>query len=274
MGGGGEGQGARPLNLDATGVPHGHVRPRSRRLPRGWCWKHVRRLLGNAGHEVFTPTLTGSGERHHLLTREVDLATHIQDIVHVLEYEDLREVVLVGHSYGGMVITGVADRAPERLAHLVYLDAHLPDSGQAASGAFSEGTSEVLQSLSQAQGDDWLLPPLPPQAMGVTRPEDVAWVQPRRVPHPLRTLNEPLHLSRGPCSLPSTYVRCAQRAGLIEAFGTDPLTPFFEKARKRGFRFRDIDVGHDAMVAAPELTSQALLELVLEGPERNPRLSA
>ncbi|WP_158502237.1 alpha/beta fold hydrolase [Vitiosangium sp. GDMCC 1.1324] len=228
----------------------------------GWCWKRVRRLLCEAGHEVATPTLTGAGERHHLLTREVGLATHIQDILNVLEYEDLREVVLVGHSYGGMVITGVADRVPERLRHLVYLDAHLPDSGQAASGAFSEGTSDVLQSLSQAQGDAWLLPPLPLHAMGVTRPQDVAWAQPHRVPHPLRTLNEPLYLTRGPCPLPSTYVRCTQRNGLIQAFGTDPLTPFFEKAHQRGFHFREIDVGHDAMVAEPELTARALLDVV------------
>lgn len=228
----------------------------------GWCWKHVRRLLRQAGHEVFTPTLTGVGERYHLLTREVGLATHVQDIVQVLEYEDLREVVLVGHSYGGMVMTGVADRLPERLRHLVYLDAHLPDPGQAASGAFSEGTADVLQSLAKAEGEAWLLPPLPLHVMGVTRPKDVAWAQPRRVPHPLRTLNEPLPLLRGPSTLPATYVRCTQRAALVAAFGTDPLAPFFDKARQRGFHFRDIDTGHDAMVAAPELTTQVLLEVL------------
>ncbi|QRN97536.1 alpha/beta fold hydrolase [Archangium violaceum] len=231
----------------------------------GWCWRYVRGLLREAGHEVFTPTLTGAGERHHLLTREVGLATHIQDVTNVLEYEDLREVVLVGQSYGGMVITGVADRMPERLRHLVYLDAHLPESGQAASGAFAAGTSEVLHSLARAEGEEWLLPPLPLGVMGVTRAEDVAWAGPRRVPHPLRTLNEPLHLERGRSAVPSTYVRCTRREGLIGAFGTDPLAPFVEKARERGLRFRELDAGHDAMLAAPELTARVLLELLAEG---------
>jgi pimeloyl-ACP methyl ester carboxylesterase len=209
---------------------------------------------------VCTPTLTGAGDRHHLLTREVGLATHIQDIVNVLEYEDLRGVVLVGHSYGGMVITGVADRVPERLSHLVYLDAHLPDNGQAASGAFGGSTNEVLQSLSKAEGEAWLLPPLPLGAMGVTRPEDVDWAQPRRVAHPLRTLNEPLHLMRGVSSLPATYVLCTQREGLIGTFGADPLATFQQRARERGLRLREVESGHDAMVAAPEPTARVLLE--------------
>ncbi len=228
----------------------------------GWCWKHVRCFLREAGHEVFTPTLTGAGERYHLLTRDVGLATHIQDIVSVLEYEDVREVVLVGHSYGGMVITGVADRVPERLAHLVYLDAHLPDNGQAASGAFGGSTNDVLQSLAKADGDAWLLPPLPLGVMGVMRPEDVAWAQPRRVPHPLRTLNEPLHLSRGVSTVPATYVRCSQRDGLIGTFGADPLAAFQERAHQRGLRWRELDCGHDAMVAVPESTARLLLDIL------------
>ncbi|WP_257457846.1 alpha/beta fold hydrolase [Archangium lipolyticum] len=231
----------------------------------GWCWRHVRGLLREAGHEVFTPTLTGAGERIHLLTREVGLATHIQDVANVLEYEDLREVVLVGQSYGGMVITGVADLMPERLRHLVYLDAHLPESGQAASGAFAEGTSEVLNARARAEGEAWLLPPLPLGAMGVTREEDVAWAGPRRVPHPLRTLDEPLHLERGRSAVPCTYVRCTRREGLIGAFGTDPLAPFARKAREWGLRFRELDAGHDAMVAEPERTARLLLELLTEG---------
>ncbi|NJO04219.1 MAG: alpha/beta fold hydrolase [Chloroflexaceae bacterium] len=97
----------------------------------GWCWKKLTPLVQATGHTVLTPTLTGMGERAHLLNPEIDLDLHIQDIVAVLEYEDLREVVLVGHSYGGMVIAGVAERATERLAHLVYLDAFLPENGKA-----------------------------------------------------------------------------------------------------------------------------------------------
>lgn len=94
----------------------------------GWCWQRVTPLLRAAGHEVFTLTLTGLGERSHLANPEIDLNTHIQDVVNVLEYEDLRKVILVGHSYGGMVITGVTDRAAERLAHVVYLVARVDNS--------------------------------------------------------------------------------------------------------------------------------------------------
>src|SRR5690606_29622328 len=105
--------------------------------------------------------------------------------------EDLRDVVLVGHSYGGMVITGVADRAPERLARLVYLDAAVPANGQNATGGFAEGTGDVLDAMASGPDDtSWLLPPLPLLAYGVTDPADVAWIGDRRVPHPLPTLSE------------------------------------------------------------------------------------
>src|SRR3954452_4236427 len=97
----------------------------------GWCWKRLTPLLRAAGHEVVVPTLTGLGERSHLLTPEVGLDTHIRDITAVLKYEDLHNVVLIGHSYGGMVIAGVAEEVPERIAQLVYLDAFLPDNGKA-----------------------------------------------------------------------------------------------------------------------------------------------
>ena len=93
----------------------------------GWCWKKISALLDAEGHQVYTPTLTGLGERSHLLAKEIDLEMHIQDIVSMLEYEDLTEVILVGHSYGGMVITGVADKERKRLNHIVYLDAFLPE---------------------------------------------------------------------------------------------------------------------------------------------------
>ena len=98
----------------------------------GWCWQKVARLLRQPGHEVYTPTLTGLGERSHLATKKSGLELHIQDILNVLEFEDLHEVVLVGHSYAGLVITGVAERAPGRVARLVYLDAFIPHAGQSA----------------------------------------------------------------------------------------------------------------------------------------------
>ncbi|MGZ0244868.1 MAG: alpha/beta fold hydrolase, partial [Alphaproteobacteria bacterium] len=98
----------------------------------GWCWRDVRRVLEEHGHTVFTPTLTGLGERSHLLSPDIDLETHIADVINLLVWEELNDVILVGHSYGGMVITGVADQAKDRLRHIVYLDAFLPADGESS----------------------------------------------------------------------------------------------------------------------------------------------
>jgi pimeloyl-ACP methyl ester carboxylesterase len=222
----------------------------------------VRSLLRANGHDVFTPSLTGAGERSHLLSRDVTLALHVEDILRLLRYEDLRDVVLVGHSYGGMVITAVADQAPERLARLVYLDAAYPVNGQNAAGGFAEGTGDRLETLSSTGPEDlsWLLPPLPLAAYGVTDPADIAWIGDRRVSHPLATLHEPIAL-RGAVSLPRTYIRCTRRQGLIDLFGADPLLPMYERAVADGLTIVDIDAGHDAMVTAPREVADALIDV-------------
>ena len=110
----------------------------------GWCWKFVRDILDEQGHRVYTPTLTGCGERVHLLHPDIGLEMHIQDIVNVLEWEELENVVLVGHSYGGLVISGVADRAKERLRHLVYLDAIVPGDGDSLLSARRDASAEEV----------------------------------------------------------------------------------------------------------------------------------
>lgn len=235
----------------------------------GWYWSRVRPLLTAAGHTVVTPTLTGAGERVHLLSRGVTLETHITDILNTLRYEDLRDVVLVGHSYGGMVITGVADRAPERLSRLVYLDAAFPRSGQNATGGFAEGTGEVLDQMASGPDDtSWLLPPLPLVAYGVTDPADVAWIGERRTPHPLPTLNEPLRLTREAPGVPRVYVRCARREGLVQVFGADPLLPMYDNAVAAGFALLSVDAGHDAMVVAPQQVADALVAALTAEPSR------
>lgn len=108
----------------------------------GWVWRPVPSLLRAEGHEVYTPTLTGLGERAHLLSPEVDLGTHIQDVVNVLEFERLSQVILVGHSYGGVVVTAVAERIPERLAQLVYIDALVPADGESVADLYA-GLGEI-----------------------------------------------------------------------------------------------------------------------------------
>ncbi|MBK9031286.1 MAG: alpha/beta hydrolase [Myxococcales bacterium] len=223
----------------------------------GWVWGRVAARLRAAGHEVLTPTLTGCGDRHHLLTRELGLEDHVRDLVATLEHEDVRAAVVVAHSYGGTVATAAAARVPDRLARLVYLDAQAPVDGQSASGAMAEGTSAGLAALTD---DTWLLPPLPLAAVGVVEPADVAWVTPRRHPHPMRTLLEPVLLGAGVVDrIERAYIECTQHAALAALFGVDPLRPFAERAQREGWRHSRLDAPHDVMVTAPAAAAAAIL---------------
>ena len=130
----------------------------------GWAWRDVARELQAAGHEAFTPTVTGSGERVHLASPEVDLGTHVLDVTNVLIYEDLRGVILVGSSYGGMVITGVAERVPERISHLIYLDAYVPQDGQSIADLLGPEIAAGLEQMARARGDGWRIPFANPEA--------------------------------------------------------------------------------------------------------------
>ncbi len=226
----------------------------------GWVWKRVADQLRAAGHDVITPTLTGCGDRFHLLTREVGLATHVQDVEQTLVHENVRDAILVGHSYGGTVITMAAARTRGRIKHLVYFDAQAPVDGQTASGALADGTQGKLAELASA--DDWLLPPLPLDAVGVVDPADVAWVAARRHAHPMHTLFERVVVAPGALDgLPTTYVHCQRHDGLIALFGVDPLRPFVDRARREGWRTLQIDAGHDAMVTASQETAAVLVTL-------------
>jgi pimeloyl-ACP methyl ester carboxylesterase len=221
----------------------------------GWCWKKVAPLLRNAGHEVFTPTLTGLGERAHLLTPAVDLTTHVQDIVGVLTYEDLQDVVLVGHSYGGMVIAGVAEQADMRLAHLVYLDAFLPEDGKALRDYYD---GAALDERVQRLGDGWRVP-VPgmegEEFFGVTDSADVAWLLARVGDHPYQTMTQPLQLT-------------AERLNaLLRTYILTTTGPFFDeaaaRAKRSGFRYYELfSAGHDAMVTQPQELVKILLDLV------------
>ncbi len=177
----------------------------------GWSWRPtVGKLLREAGHEVFTPTLTGLGERAHLASPAVDLETHIQDIVSVIECENLRDVVLMGHSYGGMVITGVADRIHERLLALVYVDAMVPADGQSLADLVGSSAAQ-MEARAQAEGDGWRLPPSPLPTDAT--PEHLAWVSARRQAQPVKTFTQPVRLTGGGADLPRTYVYCTNPPG-------------------------------------------------------------
>ena len=163
----------------------------------GWCYQRVARLLRSAGHEVYTPTLTGLGERAHLLSGGVDLDLHIRDVVAVLEFEDLRDVILVGHSYGGMVITGVADRAADRIGRLVFLDAANPVNGQSLVDVAGPVIEMVRPLGTTVDGVELVLLPSPDagRLYGVTDEADLAWMADRLTGHPWTCFEQPLTLT-------------------------------------------------------------------------------
>ena len=157
----------------------------------GWCWRFVRPLLEQAGHRVYAPSLTGLGERRHLARDDIDLDTHITDVVSLIEMEDLREVVLVGHSYGGMVITGAADRAHEPIARLVYLDAFVPEDGKCALDYVVPERAARMREEGERTGS---VTPPPLSLWGITRQEHIDFIKPREVRHPYRTMAQPIRL--------------------------------------------------------------------------------
>jgi len=166
----------------------------------GWSWKKMHPLMAAARHRLVTPTYTGLGEREHLASPSNDLETHIQDILAVIKYEDLRDFVLVGHSYGGMVATGVAGRARNRITRLVYLDAFVPTDGQSLMDVGPPTVRQRMQELAKA-GDGWRVPsnPIPSD----TSEADVKWISERRLPQSIKCFEQPLRMRGGDLTLPS-----------------------------------------------------------------------
>jgi len=218
----------------------------------GWCWGRVAPRLRAAGHEVHTPTLTGVGERAHLLSPEVDLETHIADVMGLLVYDDLSEIILVGHSYGGVVVTGVADRAPERIAQLVYLDAIIPGDGDAAADVFPRFVFDEVRIVDGVELGLW---PDDPARYGLVDPADAAWAGPKLRPHPWRSLIQPLKLRDEPAvrRIPRTIVNCTGRIEHAQGAWRERLLD--------AERVWEIDTGHDLMISEPAAVAEMLLRL-------------
>jgi pimeloyl-ACP methyl ester carboxylesterase len=217
----------------------------------GWCWRFVRALLRRAGHDVFAPSLTGLGERKHLARPDIDLETHIEDVVALLEMEDLEEVVLVGHSYGGMVITGAADRAHRRIKRLVYLDAFVPENGKCTLDYVVPERAARMREEGEKVGS---VTPPPVSLWGLTKPEHIDFVKPREVRHPYRTMSQKIKLLNQPAlsQLQKTFIYCSSPAtGSFDQFAAkyrnDPSWKFFE-----------LKTGHDAMILMPEQIAELL----------------
>ena len=226
----------------------------------GWCWQKVIPFLEEASHEVYAPTLTGLAERASELSPEVGLDTHIQDIEGLLVEKNLHGVILVGHSSGAMVITGVVDQVPERIAHLVYLDTFVPRDGESMAD-ISPMVIRLLRKQAQAHGDGWRVDSQ--GTYGVTTEPDRSWVLSKVTPQPLKTLEQPLHL-KNPAIVsakPRTHIACTG-GGFFFSLMRRILARRALPPTEAGWRLRQLPTGHDAMITMPRDLADFLLEVV------------
>lgn len=215
----------------------------------GNSWKRVRKGLEEKQHKVLTPTLTGLGERKHLAHPNVDLETHIQDVLQTIFYEELDDIILVGHSYGGMVITGVADRIPKKIKQLIYVAAVLPMSGESMFDAVGLEISSFLLSNAE-KGNGWEVPPSEPQTYGITDPQDVQWIKKMSSPHPLKSFQQKLHFDSASFQkLQKTYITCAHDLA---------LQPMATRAKNMKIPCYEIDAGHFPLITHPKVLADLL----------------
>lgn len=216
----------------------------------GWCWKIVAPALRRAGHEVYAPSLTGLGERKHLAGPQINLDTHIQDVVALMEMEDLEDVVLLGHSYGGMVVTGAADRS-QRVGKLVYLDAFVPENGKCL---LDYAVPERAARMKEEGEKTGLVTPPPMSLWGLTKPEHLEFVGPREVKHPYGTMSQKIKLSGQLSGIPKTFIFCSSPA-------TGSFDQFAAKYRNDpAWSFHELKTGHDAMLLVPDQLIAILLQ--------------
>jgi pimeloyl-ACP methyl ester carboxylesterase len=226
----------------------------------GRCWDRVVPLLESAGHRVLAPSLTGYGDKAHLLSPEVGLDTHVADIVTTIVEEDLDEVVLVGHSYAGLVISSAANQVPERIAHLVYLDAMVPEDGETATDV--QPMTQDLIDRAARSGDGWRIPPLPempPHGLfGVTDPADVVWLREMLSDQPVRGLQQPVRLDNPAVNaIPRTHIHCV---GAMPAGITRRPVPAVQPNGSPA-QVLELRTGHDCMITMPVELSELLLKL-------------
>jgi pimeloyl-ACP methyl ester carboxylesterase len=228
-----------------------------------WCWRDVTEALIRAGHRAHAVTLTGVGERAHLLSPSITLQTHIEDVVQAIEHEEMHDVILAVHSYAGMIGTGVTDRMPERIGHLVYVDAVVPKPGEAWGGTHSRATQESRIKAAEAS-PDYAFPPPGASLFGLSGPQ-ADWVNRRQTPHPARPYTEPLDFSIDRvASRPRTFVSCTQPTlATIDAIRPRVADPRFWDGRwLPGSRVIEMATGHDPMVSDPQGLTDILLSCI------------
>jgi pimeloyl-ACP methyl ester carboxylesterase len=212
----------------------------------GWCWREVAETLRSAGHEVFTPTLTGLGERVDEFTAAIGLRTHVDDVVDLLRQEQLRDVVLVGHSYAGLVVREAADREPTRVARITLVDAWAGRDGESLESLAPDAFRNWVHS---ATSEGAIAVPSA-AAVGVTDPRVAAELEPRLTPQPQRTFSEATSLTGAVEAIPCRAVVCTPPGPV----------PFAEFAAGFGWATAGIEAGHDVMTTAPAALAKVLLE--------------
>ena len=217
----------------------------------GWVWDRLLSILEERGHDVWAPTLVGLAERGIEASSETGLATHVDQIAEWILSTDQSKLIVVGHSYAGLVLVGVAERAADFISHLVFLDALVPDHGQSAFDLVP-GLEAGFRQAMRSTGSKFLVPPMSPQEMGVTNPVDVEWMETLLTPMPILTHLEKVDApQRRASKIPSTYIHCLQ-------FG---LARFAASARRDGWQVFDVDAGHDVMVSHAEILADLLEQI-------------
>ena len=219
----------------------------------GWIWRDVAEGLCRQGHRVWTPTQSGLGERSHLMSRQVTVETHIQDVANVIETDEISNIILVGHSYGGMAVTGVADRLTDRIRHVVYLDALIPENGETAFDVLPPGLEESRRKVAREQGGGVALPVPGPEAFPIPDSPGKQWFMRRLRPQPNATNESPgRHAKPAGAGLPVTYVAYTSPA-------LASIEPSRQRARgKEGWRYVELPVPHDVEIPAPEKVVELL----------------
>jgi len=210
--------------------------------------------MAAAGHQFFTPSYTGLGEREHLANPSIDLSTHVNDVLGVIETEELKDLVLLGHSYGGMVATGVAVKVPQKIAHLIYLDAFVPKNGQSLSDLVPPEQAKRMKE-GTAKNDGWRLPPNPTPTD--TPPQDVEWVSRHRRAQPLKCFEQKLEFTAEP-SMPRAFIQCMN-------YPDGPFGQFAARAKsEKGWKSYEIATSHSPNVTAPEALMKVLTQVIAE----------
>ncbi|MGD1837651.1 MAG: alpha/beta fold hydrolase [Nitrososphaeraceae archaeon] len=220
----------------------------------GWCWKKMLPYLRKYGHDIYFPTLTGLGEKSHIISKNISLDTHIQDVSQLIFYHDLKNVILVGHSYGGAVIRGVAEIIPKRIKRLVFLDACIPENNKTIFDIIPGLEKIFRKRLLKAQGRKWLVAPYEPETWGVKN-SDVEWVKERLTSMPWHTHDQPIKIKNSDARIiPKSYISCTK----------SKESKFLAKKvkSKKEWDYHELDTGHDAMIIVPKDLAFVLNNLV------------